>query len=105
MEDVFAIVAIFVGLPWLIMHYVTKWKTAGSLTSSDEDMLDEMYDLARRLTERVETMERMVRLDNPEWRPAIGQDDSHVERILQDDYAEQERNFVRAKDRMLDRRN
>ena len=37
MEDVVvplsAILGIFVGLPWVILHYVTKWKTAATLTS------------------------------------------------------------------------
>ena len=25
---IIAIVALFIGLPWLIFHYITKWKTA-----------------------------------------------------------------------------
>ena len=28
MEEVFAAVAIFIALPWIVMHYVTKWKTS-----------------------------------------------------------------------------
>ncbi len=36
MEDVLvpmmAIGGIFIGLPWLVLHYVTKWKTAATLT-------------------------------------------------------------------------
>ena len=23
---------LFIGLPWLIFHYITRWKTAASLT-------------------------------------------------------------------------
>lgn len=75
MEDVFvpliAIVSIFIGLPWLIFHYVTKWKTAPKMTSEDEKLLDEMYNLARRLEERVNTVERIVAADNPDFRPGI----------------------------------
>ncbi|NJR79448.1 envelope stress response membrane protein PspB [Sphingomonas corticis] len=75
MEDVFvpliAIVSIFIGLPWLIFHYVTKWKTAPKMTSEDERLLDEMYNLARRLEERVNTVERIVAADNPDFRPGI----------------------------------
>lgn len=62
--------AIFIGLPWLILHYVTKWKTAATLTTDDEEMLDEMYHLARRLETRLETVERLVASDNPGFRPA-----------------------------------
>ncbi len=58
-----------IGLPWLILHYVTKWKQAPRITQEDEKMLDEMFHLARRLDERVQTVERLVALDNPDYRP------------------------------------
>ena len=70
MEEVFAIVAIFIGLPWIIMHYITKWKTAATITSDDENLLEELYNLAKRLDERMDTVERLVASDNPEFRPA-----------------------------------
>ena len=65
-----AILAIFVGLPWVILHYVTRWKTAATLTSGDEALLEELYQLARRLDERMDTVERLVADDNPDFRPA-----------------------------------
>ena len=46
---------ILIGLPWLILHYVTKWKTAATITTDDEVLLDELYQLARRLDERMDT--------------------------------------------------
>ena len=70
MEDVVAISAIFLGLPWIIFHYITKWKTAATLTNGDEALLEELYQLARRLDERMDTVERLVAADNPEFRPA-----------------------------------
>ena len=30
-----AVVSIFIGAPWLIFHYITKWKTAKTLTGAD----------------------------------------------------------------------
>jgi len=57
-----------IGLPWLIFHYITRWKTAATLTNSDERLLEEMYELARRMDERVGTVERIVAADNPNWR-------------------------------------
>lgn len=69
MEDWFAIVAIFVGLPWLILHYITKWKTAPTLTNDDEALLEDLYQLARRLDERIDTVERLVAADNPDFTP------------------------------------
>lgn len=58
---------IFLGLPWLILHHVTKWKTAATLTNDDERLLGDMYDLARRLEDRMETVERLVSQDNPDF--------------------------------------
>lgn len=61
---------IVIGLPWLILHYITRWKTAATITNDDEVLLDELYQLARRLDERMDTVERLVASDNPEYRPA-----------------------------------
>jgi phage shock protein B len=63
-----AVLAIFVGLPWIIFHYISKWKTAATLTTEDENLLDELHDLARRLDERMCTIERIVQAENPNWR-------------------------------------
>ncbi len=63
-----ALPSFLIGLPWLVLHYVTKWKQAPRITQEDEKMLDEMFHLARRLDERVQTVERLVALDHPEAR-------------------------------------
>jgi len=62
-----AIVVLFVILPWLILHYVTKWKVSSGLTAEDETMLDDLYELARRLDDRMHTIERIIQDDNPAW--------------------------------------
>ena len=60
MEDtivpVVGALALFIGLPWLVFHYITKWKTAATLTSGDEKLLDELHDAARRLDDRICTI-------------------------------------------------
>ena len=72
MEDVLIPVVIcsilFIGLPWLVFHYVTKWKTAATITGADEKLLDELYDLARRLDDRLCSIERIMTAENPNWR-------------------------------------
>ena len=91
MEDVasylvgaLAIVSIFVGLPWLIFHYVTKWKTAATLTSGDEKLLDELHEAARRLDDRLCTIERIMTAENPNWRQQClpGRERDEVRRLL-----------------------
>ncbi|MEN9932201.1 MAG: hypothetical protein RIS17_774 [Pseudomonadota bacterium] len=72
MEDVIVPVAVvgmlFIGLPGMILHYLTKWKSQTGISQQDEALLDELHDLARRLDQRIETVERIVAADNPNWK-------------------------------------
>ncbi len=71
MEDILVPIAFaLIGMLWITLHYVTRWKTSPTLTTGDEALLDELYQLARRLQDRVDTVERLVAADNPEFRPA-----------------------------------
>ena len=65
---VIAIVTLFIGLPWLVFHYITRWKTAATLSGSDEKLLDDLHDAARRLDDRLNTIERIMTAENPNWR-------------------------------------
>jgi len=96
MEEVFVPVMVvgilFLGLPWIIFHYITKWKTAATLTNEDEHLLEDLYQMARRLDERMDTVERIIKSDNPEWNDnrlghSSGQDDqslAHIDRMLRE---------------------
>jgi len=65
---------LFIGAPWVILHYVTKWKQAPKITNEDEKLLDELHLLARRLEDRLQTVERIIAADNPDWRPGATPD-------------------------------
>jgi len=65
---IIVIPVIFIGLPLIIFHYITKWKTAATLTSGDEKLLDEIHEAARRLDDRLCTIERIMTAENPDWR-------------------------------------
>ena len=74
MEEFTAIIIVgilFVGLPWVILHYVTKWKQAPKITNEDEKLLDELYSLARRLEDRLGTVERIIAADHPDYRSSM----------------------------------
>ncbi|MET0269545.1 MAG: envelope stress response membrane protein PspB, partial [Sphingomonas sp.] len=70
MEDILVPIMVvgmlFIGLPWLVFHYITQWKRAGGLSVEDENLLDELHDLARRLHDRLRTIERIVAADTPD---------------------------------------
>ncbi len=72
MEDILVPIGVvgmlFIGMPWVILHYVTKWKQAKSLTGEDENLLDELHYTARRMEDRLHTIERIIAADNPEFR-------------------------------------
>ena len=88
MEDVLLPIIIctilFIGLPWVIFHYITKWKTAATITTSDEKLLDELHDAARRLDDRLNTIERIMTAENPNWRQQA-LPDSNRQRLLTDE--------------------
>src|SRR3546814_12608551 len=75
------ILGIVVGLPWLLLHYITKWKQAPSLTGEDEKLLDDLHYTARRLEDRLATIERIIAADHPDWKPL---DTPAQERRLED---------------------
>lgn len=91
MDEVFMAVVVcgilFIGMPWLILHYVTQWKRAGNITREDENLLDDLYDTARRLDERLHSIERIVAADNPGFelrRPAPDFEKTEIKEIRGD---------------------
>lgn len=69
-EAVFFIPLFLMGTVWVVLHYMTKWKTAPTITADDEVLLEELYNLAKRLDERMDTVERLVASDDPAFTPA-----------------------------------
>lgn len=67
-SEVIIIPILFIGLPWIIFHYITQWKKNASITREDENLLDELFDLARRLDDRMCSIERIMSAENPNWR-------------------------------------
>lgn len=69
MPDLIPILLLTVCFPlWIIFHYVTKWKTSKGLSSEDEKMLSEIWDSANKMEERINTLERILDIDSPNWR-------------------------------------
>jgi phage shock protein B len=56
---------------WIISHYVTRWRTAKTLSVEDEKMLAELWELAPKLETRINTLERILDADVPDWRKQI----------------------------------
>jgi phage shock protein B len=69
MHEVIPLLFVVICLPlWIVLHYVTKWKTAKGLSTEDERMLSEVWDSANRMEERINTLERILDIESPDWR-------------------------------------
>ena len=59
---------LFIGMPWLFLHYSSKFRAAKGISQQDEQLLDDLYSTARRLDSRLESIERIIAADNPQWK-------------------------------------
>jgi len=59
---ILALLILFIGLPWLVLHYVTKMQKARSLNPADERMLEDLWLIAREMRRRIETLEDILEI-------------------------------------------
>jgi phage shock protein B len=45
---------------WIIAHYVTRWRMAKTLSPEDEKQFGDLWQIAERLEERIQTIERIL---------------------------------------------
>jgi phage shock protein B len=55
-----AILSLFVVFPWIILHYMTKWRGQRGLTQDDERMLEDLWRSARDISRRLEAVEHIL---------------------------------------------
>ena len=53
---------------WLILHYATRNSANRRLNSKDEALMEELHENARKMEERIHTLERILDADSPRWR-------------------------------------
>lgn len=64
-----AIVIVGFVLPlWLVLHYVTVWRQQKRTSGIDAAALGELETIARRLEDRIATLERVLDAEDPAWR-------------------------------------
>jgi phage shock protein B len=69
MEELLGVLFLTVVAPiWIISHYVSKAKASRGLTSEDETMLSEIWGSAKKMEERIHTLERILDDQSPGWR-------------------------------------
>lgn len=58
------LVAVVVPL-WLLLHYITRWRSSRSLSAEDERMLVELWESARRMERRIGALETILDQNAP----------------------------------------
>ena len=53
---------------WIVMHFITKWKMTRELSTSEEDMIEEVWNIAHRMESRINALETILDAEAPEWR-------------------------------------
>jgi len=65
---------VFVAIPaplFIVLHFITKWKQSREISGGDEKMLEDMWILAQRMEERLESLETILDSELPDWRRKI----------------------------------
>jgi phage shock protein B len=69
MGEAIPILLVTICLPlWIIFHYTTKMKMSKGLSPEDEKMLSEVWESANKMQERINTLERILDIEAPDWR-------------------------------------
>ena len=55
----------------IVMYFITRWKQTREITGGDEEMLEELWALSKRLEDRLVSLETILDSELPEWRKKI----------------------------------
>ena len=53
---------------WIAAHYLTRWRSARTLSGEDERSLGEVWKIARQMQDRIDNLERILDSEAPGWR-------------------------------------
>lgn len=72
MENLIGIALIvFLALPaplFIVLYFITRWKQSREITGSDEQLLEELWNLSQRLEDRLQALETILDNEAPDWR-------------------------------------
>jgi phage shock protein B len=70
LAPVIAIVSIFIVLPAMVLHYLTKNKDIAAKAAGDPTMNAKLVDIADRLERRLDAIESLLDHEVPGWKKA-----------------------------------
>ncbi len=63
-----AVFLVIVAPIWLILHYITRWRSSRMLSAEDERILVDLWESARRMEARIAALETILDAEVPHWR-------------------------------------
>ncbi len=67
-------VIVFIAVPaplFIVLHFFTKWKQSREISGGVEKMLEDVWLLAQRLEQRLESLETILDSELPDWRKKL----------------------------------
>jgi phage shock protein B len=55
---------------WIIAHYVTRWRMAKTLSPEEEKQFAELWRIAERMEQRIDSIERILEAEELEKEPS-----------------------------------
>jgi phage shock protein B len=65
---IFAIGAIFIVLPWMVLHFISRNRETAAKAAGDPTMNARLVDVADRLERRLEAIENLLEHEVPGWK-------------------------------------
>ena len=54
------ILSVFVFAPWMLFHYITKWREQKTLRPDGERIMEDLWHAAKRMERRIEALEALI---------------------------------------------
>ena len=70
-ELILIAIIVLIAIPaplYIVLHFITKWKQSREISGGDEKMLEDLWQLSRRMEERLESLEIILDNEIPDWR-------------------------------------
>ncbi len=67
-------VIVFIAVPaplFIVLHFITKWEQSREISGGDEKMLEDVWLLAQRLEQRLESLETILDSELQDWRKKL----------------------------------
>ncbi|MCC3861673.1 envelope stress response membrane protein PspB [Pseudemcibacter aquimaris] len=68
MEIVGILFMVVVAPIWILLHYITRWKSTKTISNEDETLLADLWESAERIDARITNIERILDAEEPGWR-------------------------------------